>query len=111
MPCVTAILHDMRRKPPLKSDKQKPKTSRRFTLDDRLAVSPTEFAKLFGHHPVWGYRQIYEGRIKVLSECGRLLIPRAEIDAFLARVGTYNGKAGKAPELQTPSTSPGLTRK
>lgn len=30
-------------------------------LLDRLALTPTQFARLFGKHYTWGYRQIYKG--------------------------------------------------
>src|SRR5437764_8662831 len=48
----------------------------RIPLDERAAYSPAEFAALFGRSPTWGYRQIYAARIKSISDCGRLLIPR-----------------------------------
>jgi hypothetical protein len=59
-------------------------------LGERAAFSPAEFAALCGRSPTWAYRQIYAGRIKPISDCGRLLIPRSEFDSFLARKGAYN---------------------
>src|SRR5260370_30493013 len=59
-------------------------------LSDRAAYSPAEFAALCGRSPTWAYRQIYAGRLKPLTECGRLLIPRSEVDAFLSRKSEYN---------------------
>jgi hypothetical protein len=59
-------------------------------LIERAAFSPAEFAALCGRSPTWGYRQIYAARIKPLSHCGRLLIPRSEVDSFLARKAEYN---------------------
>jgi len=59
-------------------------------LGERAAFSPAEFAALCGRSPTWGYRQIYAGRIKPISDCGRLLIPRSEIDSLLARKVEYN---------------------
>ena len=59
-------------------------------FDKRDAYSPAEFAASCGRSPTWGYRQIYAGRIKPISDCGRLLIPRSEVDSFLARKGEYN---------------------
>ena len=56
----------------------------------RAAFSPAEFAHLFGRSPTWAYRQIYAGRIKPIADCGRLLIPRSEVDSFLARKAEYN---------------------
>ena len=58
---------------------------------DRLAYSPAEFARLFDHAAVWGYRRVYGGDVKVLRQGGRLMIPRAEIERFLASVTTYDG--------------------
>ena len=62
----------------------------RIPLDERAAYSPTEFAALFGRSPTWGYRQIYAARVKPISDCGWLLIPREEVDLFLARRAEYN---------------------
>jgi hypothetical protein len=59
-------------------------------LGERAAFSPAEFAALCGRSPTWGYRQIYAGRINPISGCGRLLIPRSEVDSFLARKAEYN---------------------
>jgi hypothetical protein len=59
-------------------------------LEKRVAFSPVEFAGLCGRSATWGYRQIYAGRIKPISGCGRLLIPRSELDSFLARKVEYN---------------------
>jgi len=59
-------------------------------LAERAAFSPAEFAAMCGRSPTWGYRQIYAGRIKPISDCGRLLIPRSEIDSLLARKVEYN---------------------
>ena len=59
-------------------------------LADRVAYSPAEFAGLCGRSPTWGYRQIYSGKLKPISDCGRLLIPRSEVDGFLSRKAEYN---------------------
>jgi hypothetical protein len=32
---------------------------------EKVVLSPTEFASLFGRHYTWGYRQIYAGKVKV----------------------------------------------
>ena len=61
-------------------------------LNQRLALSPREFAAAVGRSPTYGYRQIYAGRIKPISDAGRLLIPRSEVDRFLARAAEYNPK-------------------
>ena len=61
-----------------------------LNLSERLAFTPKEFAAALGKSPTYGYRQIYSGRLKVISDAGRLLIPRSEVDAFLARAADYN---------------------
>ena len=63
-------------------------------LGERLGYSPAEFASLFGRSPTWGYRQIYAGRVKPVADCGRIIIPRSEVDSVLARRREYNPKQG-----------------
>ncbi len=58
---------------------------------DRVAYSPAEFAALFGKEQTWGYRQIYAGKVKTITEHGRILIPAAEVDGILAKAGVYDG--------------------
>lgn len=58
---------------------------------DRVTFSPGEFAELFGKSQTWGYRQIYAGKVKTITEYGRILIPAAEVDRILASAGRYNG--------------------
>ena len=63
-------------------------------LTARLGYSPAEFAALFGRSPTWGYRQIYAGRVKPVADCGRLIIPRTEVESVLARRREYNPTQG-----------------
>src|SRR6202022_3090297 len=70
-----------------------------ININGRLAFSPKEFATALGKSPTYVYRQIYAGRIKPISDVGRLLIPRAEVDAFLARAAEYDPKP--KPKLGT----------
>jgi hypothetical protein len=63
-----------------------------FNVNDRLAFSVREFSALVGKSPTFGYRAIYAGRIKPISDAGRLMISREQIDAFLARADEYNPK-------------------
>jgi hypothetical protein len=58
---------------------------------DRVAFSPREFASLFGKSQTWGYRQIYAGKVKTVTELGRILIPAAEVERVLGKAGEYNG--------------------
>jgi hypothetical protein len=75
-----------------------------INLSERLALSPREFAAAVGKSPTYAYRQIYAGHIKPISDAGRLLIPRSEIDHFLARAAEYDPKPkpkpGPAPETE-----------
>jgi hypothetical protein len=52
-----------------------------------------------GKSATYVYRQIYAGRIKPISDAGRLMIPRSELDRFLARTAEYNpqGKPKSGP--------------
>jgi hypothetical protein len=64
--------------------------SQPISLSERLALSPREFAAALGKSATFAYRQIYAGRIKPISDCGRMMISRSEIDQFLARAAEYN---------------------
>ena len=63
---------------------------------ERVAFSPGEFAKLFGKSQTWGYRQIYAGKVKAITQHGRILIPAAEVEAILKTAGVYDGMKPKA---------------
>src|SRR5215813_12571404 len=67
-------------------------------LTARAAFSPAEFAALCGRSPTWAYRQIYAGRIKPIAGCGRMLIPRSELERVLSSAAPYN------PQPRTPET-------
>jgi hypothetical protein len=58
---------------------------------ERVAFSPGEFAALFGKSQTWGYRQIYAGKVKTITEHGRILIPAKEVERILGTAGVYNG--------------------
>jgi hypothetical protein len=59
-------------------------------LSERFGYSPKEFGEANGRSSTWGYRQIYSGKVKVISDAGRLLIPRSEVERFLASAAEYN---------------------
>ncbi len=67
---------------------------------ERVAFSPGEFAELFGKSQTWGYRQIYGGKVKAITEHGRILIPAAEVEAILKKAGVYDGMKPKAPKTK-----------
>lgn len=60
-------------------------------LSERAALKPAEFAAIFGHHQTWAYRQIYAGKIKVISDMGRFMIPRSEVDRLQNKAAIYQG--------------------
>ena len=64
----------------------------------RLAFTPFEFGHVLGRSETWAYRQLYSGTVKAISDAGRLLIPRSELDRFLARAGEYNPKPKRKSE-------------
>ncbi len=55
----------------------------------KVVLSPPEFAALFGRHYTWAYRMITEKRVKVITETGRILIPRSEVDRMLDQAKHY----------------------
>src|SRR5262252_88466 len=57
---------------------------------NRLAFTPFEFGHVLGRSETWAYRRLYSGDVKAISDAGRLLIPRSELDRFLARAAEYN---------------------
>jgi hypothetical protein len=63
---------------------------RPINLSERLAFSPREFAAALGKSATFVYRQIYAGRIRPISDCGRMMISRSEVDRFLSRAAEYN---------------------
>jgi len=65
-------------------------TERKINLSERLALSPREFGLTIGRSATKVYRDIYAGKIKVISNAGRMMIPRSEIERFLARAAEYN---------------------
>lgn len=61
-------------------------------VTDRSGYSPAEFAARFNRHPSWAYRKIYAGKVKVIDELGRLLIPVSELTRVLGTAKSYNPK-------------------
>ena len=76
---------------PARSQKKKS-----IPLHERAALSPTEFAMLFGKHPTWAYRLIYAGKIKVFSPAGGdMLIAHSEIQRIQSAQAVYSGKTAQ----------------
>jgi hypothetical protein len=58
----------------------------------RVAYSPAEWAAANGRHPTWAYRQIYAGKVNVIDQFGRLLIPASEVSRVLGQAKPYDPK-------------------
>ncbi len=67
---------------------------------ERVTFSPGEFAALFGKSQTWGYRQIYAGKVKAITEYGRIQIPASEVERILASAGRYEGMPKKPPRTK-----------
>jgi hypothetical protein len=58
-------------------------------LTERAALSPNEFAAVFGKANTWGYRLIYSGKVKVIKDLGRMMIPGSELKRLLASAEVF----------------------
>jgi len=71
---------------------------------DRAAYSPAEFAATCGRHASWAYRLLYGGKIRAITELGRILIPATELQRVLGLAQRYDpkpkAKAKPKPETQ-----------
>lgn len=63
-------------------------------VTEKRAYSPAEFAKLFGRERTWTYRLRDSGKIKVITDYGRMMVPHSEIARIEA--DTTQRKAKKA---------------
>lgn len=54
---------------------------------------------MFGKSQTWGYRQLYAGKVKSITEYGRILIPAAEVERILAEAGIYNGEKKRVAKV------------
>lgn len=70
-------------------------------VQERVAFSPGEFAALFGKSQTWGYRQIYAGKVKTITQHGRILIPAADVERILAEAGIYNGEKKRVTKVES----------
>ena len=59
---------------------------------DRAVFSPREFAATFGRHPSWSYRLLYGGKIRAVTQLGRILIPASELERVLSLAQPYDPK-------------------
>jgi hypothetical protein len=68
---------------------------------ERAALSPKEFASIFGKSQTWGYRQIYAGKVNAVTEVGRILIPVSEIEKILGTATRYSAKKKVSAEAES----------
>ena len=70
----------------------------------RLAYTLAEFSAACGRNPSWGYRLVYKGRIHVISDGVRLLIPQTEVAKFMGSAAPYDPRPTrrKRKEVGTP---------
>jgi hypothetical protein len=64
-------------------------------LTERLGYSAAEFAASCGRHPSWAYRLLYGGKIRALTDLGRILIPASELERVLSSAAPYDPKPRK----------------
>jgi hypothetical protein len=69
----------------------------------RAAYSPAEFAATCGRHASWAYRLLYGGKIRAVTQLGRILIPAAELERVLNSAQRYDPK----PKSKSQSHSAG----
>ena len=70
---------------------------------EKVTFTPSEFAAVFGKERTWAYRQLYAGKVQALTELGRTLIPKSEVDRLLQAAGRYVGAGAKVQKSkQTP---------
>lgn len=62
---------------------------------EKVTYTPAEFAEVFGRERTWAYRQLYAGKVQAITELGRTLIPKSEVDRLLGEVGRYLGAKAK----------------
>jgi hypothetical protein len=65
------------------------------TVVHQVALSPAQAAIACGKSPTWAYRKVYSGDFRVISSEGRMLIPRSEIERYLANATAYNPQPQK----------------
>ncbi len=56
---------------------------------NRIALTVDEFARAFGRHRSWAYRQLYSGTIRKIDIPGRILIPVGEADRLASTLAIH----------------------
>jgi hypothetical protein len=70
----------------------------------RAAYSPAEFAASCGRHASWAYRLLYAGKVRALTDLGRILIPASELERVLSGAAPYNPQPRKTKTQQAGAT-------
>ncbi len=73
------------------------------TTQHRAAYSPAEFAASCGRHGSWAYRLLYAGKLKAVTQLGRILIPATELERVLSLAEPYDPNPRK-PRASKPRT-------
>ncbi len=73
---------------------------------EKLTFTPSEFAALFGKERTWAYRQLKAGKVQAITELGRTLIPKSEVDRLLKEAGRYLGMGAKVGQMKEPPAAP-----
>ena len=61
----------------------------------RVAFSVKESAAAFGKQPLWIYRKIYKGELKILSVKGQIMVPARELEKLVAKTQIYQPRKGR----------------
>ena len=80
------------------------KAEKAIPFSERAALTPGEFAALFGHEQTWSYRQIYAGKIKVITGHGRMMIPKSEVERLQREATPLPPKDSVGPAGFEPAT-------
>ena len=73
---------------------------------DKLTYTPVEFAALFGKERTWTYRQLNAGKVQAITELGRTLIPKSEVERLLGEAGRYLGAGAKVKKTKHEALPP-----
>lgn len=60
-------------------------------LMGKVALTPIEFASLFGREKTWAYRLLWGGKIMSIPEAGQILIPTSEVARFCSSATRFHG--------------------
>lgn len=72
---------------------------------ETVTFTPSEFAAVFGKERTWAYRQLYAGKVQAVTDLGRTLIPKSEVDRLLKEAGRYVGAGAKVKKSKAVTQS------